>query len=119
MIDRIRSEPWLFAIPIATVLVVANIPREIFHGRELRAFLSSSGTIVLLMALVGLGLFPVLLRSTPVPERSLTIYNAASSQKTLGIMLTIAVIGVPIVLAYTTAIYWIFRGKVRLGTHSY
>ncbi len=119
MLERIRAVPLLFLIPVATVLVVANIPREIFHGRELRAFLSSSGTIVLLMALVGLGLFPALLRSTPFPERSLTIYNAASSQKTLGIMLTIAVIGVPIVLCYTAAIYWIFRGKVRLGTHSY
>jgi len=26
---------------------------------------------------------------------------------------------VPVVLTYTTVIYWIFRGKVRLGAHSY
>lgn len=50
---------------------------------------------------------------------SLTIYNAASSTKTLGIMLTIAIIGVPIVLAYTVSIYWIFRGKVKLERTSY
>ena len=67
----------------------------------------------------GIGLFPTLLRSTSLPERSLTIYNAASSPQTLGIMLTIAVIGIPVVLTYTTVIYWIFRGKVRLGSHSY
>jgi len=24
-----------------------------------------------------------------------------------------------VVLSYTTVIYWIFRGKVRLGAHSY
>lgn len=49
----------------------------------------------------------------------MTIYNAACSTKTLGIMLTIAIIGVPVVLAYTVSIYWIFRGKVKLERTSY
>ena len=49
----------------------------------------------------------------------LTIYNAASSQKTLTVMLVIAFIGVPLVLAYTASIYYIFRGKVRLDSMSY
>jgi cytochrome d ubiquinol oxidase subunit II len=119
MVDRIRASAAWFAVPVASVLAIANIPREIFHGREFRAFLSSAAAIALLLSLVGIGLFPVLLRSTPLPARSLTIYNAASSQATLAIMLTIAVIGVPVVLAYTTVIYWIFRGKTRLSGHSY
>ena len=93
------------------------LPGALRH--EFRAFLSSSATIVLLLALAGIGLFPTLLRSTPSPERSLTIYNAASSPQTLGIMLTSAALGIPVVLTYTTVIYWIFRGKVRLGSHSY
>ena len=58
-------------------------------------------------------------RATNDPALSLTIYNAASSQKTLQIMLIIAVIGVPFVLAYTASIYWIFRGKVKLDKMSY
>jgi len=119
MVARIQARPELFVFPVAAMLAVANIPREIFHGREFRAFLSSSFAIVFLMALVGLGLYPTLLRSTSDVARSLTIYNAASSEKTLGIMLVIATIGVPVVLTYTTVIYWIFRGKVRLGAHSY
>jgi cytochrome bd ubiquinol oxidase subunit II len=119
MVTRIQARPELFALPVAAMLTVANIPREIFHGHEFRAFVSSSLTIVFLLALVGLGLYPVLLRSNVDLTRSLTIYNAASSQKTLEIMLAIAAIGVPVVLAYTTIIYWIFRGKVRLGSHSY
>ena len=40
-------------------------------------------------------------------------------EKTLGIMLVIAIIGVPLVLAYTASIYWVFRGKVRLDRSSY
>ena len=34
-------------------------------------------------------------------------------------MLTIALTGVPVVLAYTIGIYWIFRGKVQLDKMSY
>ena len=119
MVERIRHQPVWFGLVVASVLVIANIPREIFHGREFRAFLSSSSAIVLLLALAGVGLYPTLLRSVPHVERSLTIYNAASSETTLGIMLVIAIIGVPVVLTYTTVIYWIFRGKVKLGAHSY
>jgi cytochrome d ubiquinol oxidase subunit II len=57
--------------------------------------------------------------STPEVVNSLTVYNGASSQKTLGIMLIIAIIGVPFVLAYTFSIYWIFRGKVKIDKLSY
>jgi cytochrome bd ubiquinol oxidase subunit II len=119
MVTRIQARPALFLLPVAAMLAIANIPREVFHGRDFRAILSSSMTIAFLLALVGLGLYPTLLRAVPDTGRSLTIFNAASSQKTLGIMLVMAIIGVPLVLSYTTVIYWIFRGKVRLGAHSY
>jgi len=52
-------------------------------------------------------------------ENSLNIYNAASSQKTLWIIFIIALIGMPLVLSYTVSVYWIFRGKVKLGPMSY
>jgi len=48
-----------------------------------------------------------------------SVFNAASSTKTLGIMLVIAVIGMPLVLAYTVVVYWTFRGRVKLDEHSY
>ena len=75
--------------------------------------------MIALMGLFGLEMYPNLVLSSPVLANSLTIHNAASSTKTLGIMFTIALIGVPIVLAYTVSIYWIFRGKVRLDKMSY
>ena len=72
-----------------------------------------------LMVLFGLEMFPDLVFSNPAPDNSLTVYNSASSHKTLGIMLTIALIGIPIVITYTISIYWIFRGKVKLDKMSY
>ncbi len=119
MAARVRANPWLFSVAVLNMLAIANIPREIHLRREFRAFLSSCVAMIALMGLFGLEMFPNLVLSNPFPERSLTAYNASSSSKTLGIMLTIALIGVPIVLAYTTSIYWIFRGKVKLDRTSY
>jgi cytochrome d ubiquinol oxidase subunit II len=116
---RMRAHPWLFSLAVLNLLAIANIPREIHHGRDGRAFLSSSVAMAALMGLFGMEMFPNLVLSHPDPAHSLTIYNAASSPKTLGIMLTIAIIGVPLVLAYTSSIYWIFRGKVKLDRTSY
>jgi cytochrome d ubiquinol oxidase subunit II len=118
MTGAFRAQPLLFAVPLLTMLAIANIPREIHHGNDGRAFLSSAATILGLMALVGLGLYPNLVIATDA-ERHLTLYNASSSAGTLRTMLVIAAIGFPLVLAYTISIYWIFRGKVRLDSTSY
>jgi len=119
VLDVIRARPYIMVVVLAAVLVTANIPREIHRGREFNAFLSSCLAMGLMMVTFGLTYYPYMLLSTPSPEHSLTIYNAASSQKTLGIMLIIAIIGVPLVLTYTACIYWIFRGKTKLVPESY
>ena len=119
MTASLRAHPWLFSLAVVIMFAIANVPREIHAGRPFRAFLSSCASMTGLMMLFGLGMFPNLVVSNPLPQNSLDIYNGASSQKTLGIMLTIAVIGVPMVLAYTSSIYWVFRGKVRLDESSY
>jgi len=119
MAARMRAHPWLFSLALANLLAIANIPREIHHGRDGRAFLSSCAALVTLMGLFGLEMFPNLVFSNPDPTHSLTIRNAASSAKTLGIMLWIAITGVPLVISYTVCIYWIFRDKVKLDRMSY
>ena len=119
MAARVRANPWLFSIALLNMLAIANIPREVQRHREYRAFLSSCLAMIALMGLFGLEMYPNLVLSNPQPAHSLDIYNAASSHKTLGIMLTIALTGVPAVLAYTISIYWIFRGKVKLTNMSY
>jgi cytochrome d ubiquinol oxidase subunit II len=111
--------PWLWGLAVASVLAVANVPRAIFMRRPLQAFLSSSAVIATLVALLGVALYPNLVPSSRVGAASLTIYNAASSARTLGIMALIAAIGMPFVLGYTALIYWTFRGKVRLVERGY
>ena len=119
MVEHFKSVPELFIVAVLNMFAIANIPREIYHGREFRAFLSSCASIAALLTLFAIGLFPNIVLSTPNPEYSLNLYNAASSQKTLNIMLIVAIIGIPFVLAYTISIYWIFRGKVKIDVTSY
>ncbi len=115
----IREQPWFFGLVIPMVLLIANIPREVNRGRDFFAFLSSCGAMGVLMGIFGIGMYPNLVYSRPNPENSLTAFNASSSHQTLGIMFTIALIGVPVVLAYSASIYTIFRGKVKLDKTSY
>ena len=118
-IRQFERFPALWVIPVLNVLAIANIPRAIYQGRPGYAFVSSACTIAAMVFLLGAALFPNVLTSSPNPEYSLTIYNASSSETTLTIMLIIALVGMPAVLAYTAAVYWTFRGKVQLDEHSY
>jgi cytochrome d ubiquinol oxidase subunit II len=106
--------PWAAAVVVANVLAIANIPRAIFLAKYGQAFLSSCLSIVCQVMLVGVALFPNLVTASNAGQDgvvSLTIYNAASSVKTLQIMALIALIGMPMVISYTAIIYWTFRGK--------
>lgn len=120
MSEAIKQRPEFFIIGLCNMFAIANIPREIQKGRDWAAFASSCVNIGCLMALYALGTYPNVIRASNDPSNlSLTIYNSASSTLTLEILLVIAVMGIPLVAAYTLAIYWIFRGKVRLHSTSY
>jgi cytochrome d ubiquinol oxidase subunit II len=72
-----------------------------------------------MLILVAIELYPTLLFSTVDATYNITIYNAAASDKTLGIMLLFVIIGGPLVLGYTYFVYRTFRGKVKLDETSY
>jgi cytochrome d ubiquinol oxidase subunit II len=111
--------PWAGSLVLLGILAVANIPRCLYWNRPGQAFVSSTVVIIALVGLFGLALFPNLVTASNDPAASVTIFTAASSTKTLTIMLVIAAIGMPFVLAYSGIIYWTFRGKVQLDDHSY
>lgn len=120
MTNTIKERPIFFLVALINMFAIANIPREIFKGRDGRAFISSCINILCLLALFGIGTYPNVIRAINDPEGlSLHVWNSASSHKTLEILLLIAIIGLPMVITYTISIYWIFRGKVKLESTSY
>jgi cytochrome d ubiquinol oxidase subunit II len=88
-------------------------------GSYTAAFMSSAVSIAALIGVAAAGLFPNMVPSTLDTAFNLTVMNASSSQRTLTVMLILALIGVPIVLAYTTWIYRAFRGKITLHEEGY
>jgi cytochrome bd ubiquinol oxidase subunit II len=112
MAEKFRLHPTLFIVPVAAILSVANIPRLINKRRYMVAFIFSGITSALLLTLFSIGLFPNIVISTISSEYNLNIYNAASSQKTLKNLMTVALIGIPLVATYTISVFWIFKGKV-------
>jgi len=113
------AHPWVWLVVLLNIMAIANIPRAIVLGRAGYAFASSCATIAALTCLFGVALFPDLVHSSLDPKWSLSIYNAASSEKTLRIMRNIAFLGMPFVIAYSAVVYWVFRGKVHVGKFSY
>jgi cytochrome d ubiquinol oxidase subunit II len=88
---------------------LAAIPCMIRTGMKGGAFLASSASVVLLIIVTASSVYPVLVPSSLDPEWSLTIYNTASAPGTLLRMLLIALVGLPIILGYTFAVYRVFR----------
>ncbi|MBY0358896.1 MAG: cytochrome d ubiquinol oxidase subunit II [Candidatus Obscuribacterales bacterium] len=106
--------PAAWIVVVLNVFALANVPRAIYLNQPGYAFISSSCSILALTFLFGAALFPNLLISSLNAEWSLNIYNASSSNNTLWIMFWIACLGMPFVIAYTSIVYWVFRGKVQL-----
>ncbi len=117
--DRIRSNPVYFIFPLIMFLAIANIPRQLKKGKYRYAFISSGITIASLLIAVAVELFPNLLYASNNPANSITVANGASSTKTLGLLLVIALIGTPLVATYTGFVFWTFKGKVKLDENSY
>ena len=97
------------ACGIAAPLLVALFAKT--RARLALMLLSSVG-IAGVIGSMGVSLFPFLLPSSSNPSHSLTVWDASSSERTLGIMLIATVIFLPIVLAYTTWVYRVLRGPV-------
>jgi cytochrome bd ubiquinol oxidase subunit II len=106
----------LLAVPLLAVAALIGIKVFLAKGRPLAAFASSCVTIVTVVLTGVIGLFPNLIPSSLDPAHSLTIYNSSSSAYTLRIMTVVALIFVPVVIAYKIWVYRVFRATVTADT---
>lgn len=99
-------------IPVGAGIALLTAGYLIYIRRSGWAFLLTSLAIVFAMTTIFMVLYPRVLVSSLDPAYSLTIYNASSSPYTLRVMSIVALIFVPVVLAYQAWTYWIFRKRV-------
>jgi len=98
--------------PIAALITLLAAGYFINQKREGWAFILVALNIVLTQVTFFSMTFPNVMTSTTNPNWSLTIYNASSSQYTLTVMSIVALIFVPIVLAYQGWTYYMFRKRI-------
>ncbi len=84
------------------------------NGRQLTAFLFSSLALAGIIFTAGISMFPFIMPSSIDANSSLTVWDAVSSKKTLGIMFFVTVIFLPIILLYTSWVYRVLRGKLTV-----
>jgi cytochrome d ubiquinol oxidase subunit II len=100
--------PGLAFIAGAMTLALSKI------GRPGLAFITSSLVLTSVILTAGVSMFPFLIPSSSAMNSSLTVWDASSSLTTLKIMFWTTVIFLPLVVAYTTWVFRVLRGKITL-----
>lgn len=106
--------PVMLVVPAMGVLALLGIKLFVAKGRHVKALFASGATILMVTFTGIIGLYPNLIPSSLDPAYSLTAFNSSSSVYTLRIMTIVALIFVPIVLAYQIWIYRIFGQKLTV-----
>ena len=99
-------------MPIASVVVLLVTIYFINNKMEGWAFISTGVHLILTQIAFFTLMFPRVMVSSTNPDYSLTIFNSSSSQYTLTVMSIVALIFVPIVLAYQGWTYYMFRKRI-------
>ncbi|SHM28495.1 cytochrome d ubiquinol oxidase subunit II [Vreelandella subglaciescola] len=98
---------WIF--PILAMACAAALYRAVKRRAEGRPFIMALGLFIFTYLGMIASKWPVI-----VPP-NYTIWDAASSPESQVFLLIGTVFVIPIILAYTTWSYWVFRGKVKVG----
>lgn len=109
-----QTYPWMLMAPVAGFLGIALALISSHAKKEKTAFVSSSTAIAGIILTAGFSMFPFIMPSSTNPVSSLTIWDAVSSKKTLGIMFIVTIIFLPLILFYTSWVFNVLRGKVTV-----
>ncbi|MDR2947416.1 MAG: cytochrome d ubiquinol oxidase subunit II [Candidatus Adiutrix sp.] len=105
--EAYAQSPLLFALPVMCLVCFLASGYMLYCKGNLSHSFRYSGLGIITLALTGvMGMYPNLIPSRLDPQGALNLTNAASSPKTLGIMLVVALIFVPIVILYQ---WWTHR----------
>ena len=109
---------WMFYLAVLfTLLWFSAIFFSVKHKNDSAPFWESSFAFIGLWLVVAAVHFPNLIKAANDPMLNITIYNSSTSLQTLKLMSVIALVGMPIVIAYTIFVYRIFKGKAKSSVH--
>ena len=102
----------LFAapVPLLVIALALRFERALERREDVAPFLCALGLFLLSYIGLGISMWPLI-----VPP-DITIWEASSPASTQLFLLVGAAVLVPLILAYTGYVYWLFRGKVTAGS---
>jgi cytochrome d ubiquinol oxidase subunit II len=104
--------PALWTIPALGLFAPFLVILALWLRRPGTALLFGKLAIFGVITSVGVAMFPFILPSSLDPGMSLTVWDSSSSHLTLFIMLVSTGIMLPIIMLYTSWVYYVLRGKV-------
>jgi len=116
-VERLGVNPGI--VPILALGSLLGTGWSIHRDRMRWGFVLTCSTIFFATITVFMALYPRVMVSSLDPDWSLTVYNASSSPYTLRTMSIVALVFVPIVLAYQGWTYWVFRHRVGVDKLEY
>jgi cytochrome d ubiquinol oxidase subunit II len=96
-------------VPLLVVICAVTFFWSLRHGFERLPFLMALALFLLSFVGLGISIYPY------VVPRAVTIWDAAAPPESLSFLLVGAVIIIPLILAYTSWAYWVFRGKAGVS----
>lgn len=113
-LETIFSRPagWFVLLALVAGLTLGRLGAT--RNRDGQMFLGSALTVVSLVGIWATSTFPELVPVKDSLGTSLTVTSSASSDLSLRILLVIAGLGLPVVVAYTILIYRTFRGRLQI-----
>ena len=106
------AHPWTLAAPVLGFVGALAALAALAARRGGLALLGAAVAIAGIILSVGASMFPFILPSSIDPRASLTVWDSSSSHLTLFIMLVVTAIFIPIIVAYTSWVYYVLWGKV-------
>lgn len=106
---------WIPLVVAALALIGSAAYTQKAMNNSVLSFILSSVGIAGAVAFIFTAMAPNVMGSYLDDSFSLTIAQASSTHSTLVVMTIVAVVFVPIVLAYTAWSYWVFRARVTPG----
>jgi cytochrome bd ubiquinol oxidase subunit II len=100
-------------IQIISFLLVVGAAWAVRDGYSGWAFAATTGGIAATVISLFVSLYPDVMVSSTNPAYTLTVFNASSAHYALTVMTIVAVIFTPLVLAYQSWSYYVFRARIK------
>ncbi|ACT49779.1 cytochrome d ubiquinol oxidase subunit II [Methylovorus glucosotrophus] len=113
-LSNYSTYPWMTLAPTVGFAGIALALLSAAKKWERCAFVFSSLALAGIILTAGFSMFPFIMPSSTDPVSSLTLWDAVSSKKTLGIMFIVTLIFLPLILIYTSWVFRVLRGKITV-----